>query len=141
MKSAALNYDRGPDCHERSSQAAQEAPSGANVYFLKDVTNSPASERAISSLPQELLALILDMAHEGASDDDPDSFPKFSIYIAASQVSKTWRLFALDNPLWWSRILISPPWKFEAIATYLKRSKECPIDMHISVHADRKSVV
>jgi len=85
-------------------------------------------------LPQELLTLILDIAHESANDDDPDSLPKSSIYIAASQVSKLWRLVALDNPLWWSRVLISPPWKLEAIATYLKRSKECPIDMHISVH-------
>src|SRR5437016_2165513 len=96
--------------------------------------NGSASERPISFLPQELLTLILNTAHEGANDDDPDVLRKSSIYIVASQVSKFWRSVALGNPLWWSRVLISPPWKLEAIATYLKRSKECPIDMHISVH-------
>ena len=95
--------------------------------------SSSTSARTISSLPQELLVSILDMAQEEASCDDPNYLAKSLVYFAASQVSKFWRVIAINNPLWWTRVLISPPWKLEAIATYLKRSKECPIEIHISV--------
>lgn len=104
---------------------------------MKDIANNNAtSERTISSLPQELLGSILDMAQEEANCDDPNDLTKSSVYVAASQVSKFWRLVAINNPLWWSHLFISPPWKLETIATYLKRSKECPIEMCISVHPD-----
>ena len=112
-------------------------PSVAVSNSMKDLaTNSPTSERTISSLPQELLASILDMAQEKANCGDPNDLTKSSVYLVASQVSKFWRLVAINNPLWWTHLFISPPWKLETIATYLKRSKECPIEMHISVHPD-----
>jgi hypothetical protein len=108
---------------------------------MEDITtNSLTTERTISSFPQELLASILDMAQEEANCDDPNDLTKSSVYFAASQVSKIWRSFAINNPLWWIHLLISPPWKLEAIATYLKRSKECPIEMHISIHPDYWSI-
>ena len=104
---------------------------------MKDIaSSSPTSERTISSLPQELLSSILEMAQEEANCDDPNDLTKSSVYFAASQVSKFWRLVAINNALWWTHLLISPPWKLDAIATYLKRSKECPIEMHISIHPD-----
>ncbi|KIM44317.1 hypothetical protein M413DRAFT_379087 [Hebeloma cylindrosporum] len=119
------------DYHERPHQGSMEvAPS---VSVIKDIATSGSK---ISSLPQEILESILDTAQEEANCAYPNDLTKSSVYLTASQVSKFWRSVAINNPLWWTYLLIFPPWKFDAIATYLKRSKACPIDMHISIHPD-----
>ncbi|KDR72927.1 hypothetical protein GALMADRAFT_101323 [Galerina marginata CBS 339.88] len=85
----------------------------------------------IECLPEELLNHILDILHDSfnGSNDGPQARKR--VIITASHVSRLWRFVALENPLWWSDIMITSPWRTEAIETYLERSKPCLLTLSV----------
>ncbi|KAF9524220.1 hypothetical protein CPB83DRAFT_820420 [Crepidotus variabilis] len=88
-------------------------------------------EGPVSSLPEEVLTLILNTLHLAEDHTDPKA--RLSVPRLASQVCSYWRFIALQNSLWWSCIYVTPPWRFEQLKMHLERSKECTLDMTISV--------
>lgn len=92
--------------------------------------NTP-KECHITTLPEEVLTLILDALHYDEDHTNPNG--RLRVPRLVSQVSSYWRFVALQNSLWWSYIYVNPPWKLEMLQTYLERSKECVLDMTISV--------
>lgn len=82
----------------------------------------------IDTLPPELLGYIFETTQTMLlpSEDDFRCFP----FIPA-QVSQYWRLTVLATPALWSNVDISPPWNLSAIQTYIDRSKESLIDLHL----------
>ncbi|KAF8966138.1 hypothetical protein BDZ97DRAFT_721780 [Flammula alnicola] len=118
--------------HNEAEDAKTDSP-GSNT---DSSTNCP-----IASLPQELLAFILDMARSDTIPvNEAGARPLKEILITASQVSSFWRFVVLENPLWWSCITITPPWNLDEIETYLKRSQQCPLDLRIYVHLNYHTI-
>ena len=89
-------------------------------------TNPP-----IASLPPEVLGSILNFVYE-ESDSDGNKRPNSPIVF--SHVCRFWRSVALDNSLWWTRIIVTPPWKLDEVGAFLDRSKECSLDLRIFVN-------
>jgi len=87
----------------------------------------------IASVPLDVLAYILNIVYQ-TSDNDKNKRPNSPIVF--SHVSRFWRSVALDNPLWWSRIIVIAPWKLDEVETFLKRSKECSLVLRIFVNID-----
>jgi hypothetical protein len=91
-------------------------------------TNPP-----IASVPPEVLGSILNFVYE-ESDSDGNKRPNSPIVF--SHVCRFWRSVALDNSLWWTRIIVTPPWKLDEVKTLLDRSKERSLDLRIFVNID-----
>jgi hypothetical protein len=91
-------------------------------------TNPP-----IASVPPEVLGSILNFVYE-ESDSDGNKRPNSPIVF--SHVCRFWRLVALDNSLWWTRIIVTPPWKLDEVGMFLNRSKERSLDLRIFVNID-----
>ncbi|KAF8966169.1 hypothetical protein BDZ97DRAFT_723606 [Flammula alnicola] len=90
-------------------------------------TNCP-----IDLLSQDLLTLILEYNMVRDATDTEES-PHLIIPVVVSQVSRFWRFVALETPLRWRRLSIFLPWNLDEDGAYLKRSKQCPIELGISM--------
>ena len=97
-----------------------------NSSYLDLNTDPP-----IASVPPEVLGYILNFVYE-KSDSDGNKRPNSPIVF--SHVCRFWRLVALDNSLWWARIIVTHPWKLDEVGAFLDRSKECPLDLRIFVN-------
>ena len=102
-----------------------------STKILKSSRLALTTDPPIASLPQEVLGYILNFVYQ-TSDSDKNKRPNTP--IAFSHVCKFWQSVALDNSLWWSRIIVTPPWKLIEVGTFLDRSKECPLDLRIFVN-------
>jgi len=91
------------------------------------------ADSPIASVPPEVLAYILNIVYQ-TSDNDKNQRPNSPIVF--SHVSRFWRSVALDNSLWWARIIVNAPWKLDEVGTFLERSKECSLDLRIFVNID-----
>lgn len=91
--------------------------------------------KSINTLPPEILCQIFEIARHSTSDshswDLPD--PRRFLPITVSQVSRRWREVALNSPLLWSYIDISPPWSFNTICLALSRAQTCPLIINLAV--------
>ncbi|KAF5374446.1 hypothetical protein D9615_009103 [Tricholomella constricta] len=91
----------------------------------------------IGSLPAEILGKIFEVANRSKTTED--HYPWSNPYqwkplpVAVSQVSSYWRDVALDSPLLWTEIDISPPWSLKTICLFLRRSKACPIHLNLTI--------
>ncbi|KAG6914927.1 hypothetical protein DXG01_014390 [Tephrocybe rancida] len=91
----------------------------------------------IGSLPPELLCQIFQLAShlESTGSKRPWSHPdrRRAFRTTVSQVSGHWRDVALETPLLWTDIDISPPWSFSGICLALSRAKTCPLSINLTV--------
>ncbi|KAJ3498967.1 hypothetical protein NLJ89_g10152 [Agrocybe chaxingu] len=124
------------------SSATLESPTSTEFlqmgqYIASRIPNGLV-EGPISTLPEEIILLILDMLVQediAAHEDSPrGSGDTISIVRTASQVCHFWRFITLQNTVWWSHIHVFPPWRPHAVAAALARSKDCPIELRISMH-------
>ncbi|KAF5319290.1 hypothetical protein D9619_008696 [Psilocybe cf. subviscida] len=92
----------------------------------------------ILCLPQEIQELILEMAQMERYkilSDGTVSMPYLNdTPLVASHVCRQWRSMVFGNPLWWSSIVIAPPFHLDRIELHLQRSQECPLDLRVFVH-------
>ncbi|KDR72930.1 hypothetical protein GALMADRAFT_252281 [Galerina marginata CBS 339.88] len=98
------------------------------VHSIGDSDYALPDRCPIASLPEELWTLILDIVVD-SFDHPSGSVARAKAPLIASQVSRSWRLSALENCHWWSTIAISGPWRMDAIEAYLERSKECLLEI------------
>ncbi|KDR72919.1 hypothetical protein GALMADRAFT_741309 [Galerina marginata CBS 339.88] len=110
------------------SQSTATFKDGVEIPNLK----APGIHSPIMHLSEELLTLILDTVRHSFDDESNASrLARTQVPIIASHVSRSWRFVALDNPLWWSTIMIISPWKTEVVEAYLQRSKQCPLVLSV----------
>ena len=102
-----------------------------DVQSPDTLKNSHLGLTTIASVPPEVLACILDFVYH-RSDSDKNKRPNSPVVF--SHVCKFWRSVALDNPLYWARIIVTPLWKLDEVETFLDRSKERPLDLRIFVN-------
>ncbi|KIM44297.1 hypothetical protein M413DRAFT_378722 [Hebeloma cylindrosporum] len=100
-----------------------------NLHLIPPL--SPTTDPPIASIPPDVLGYILNLVYE-KSDSDKNKRPNSPIVF--SHVCRFWRSVALDNSLWWSRVIVTPPWKLDEVGTFLSRSKDCPLDLRIFVN-------
>ncbi|KIM44276.1 hypothetical protein M413DRAFT_443296 [Hebeloma cylindrosporum] len=93
----------------------------------------PTADPPIASVPPDVLGYILNFVYQ-KSDGDKNKRPNSPIVF--SHVCRFWRSIALDNSLWWTRIIVTPLWNLDEVGTFLDRSKECPLDLRIFVNVD-----
>ncbi|KAG5636795.1 hypothetical protein H0H81_006816 [Sphagnurus paluster] len=91
----------------------------------------------IGSLPPEILGQIFETANQSNAKENTRPWDHLCrrkpLPIIISQVSSHWRDVALNSPLLWSEINISPPWSLRIIALFLARSKACPIHLNLTI--------
>ncbi|RDB28527.1 hypothetical protein Hypma_014941 [Hypsizygus marmoreus] len=91
----------------------------------------------IGSIPPEILCQIFEIANGVKQTEDyrPWSYPSRhkSLPIVVSQVSRYWRDVAINYPLLWTDIDISPPWSLNTIRLFLSRSQTCPIALSLAI--------
>ncbi|KIM44275.1 hypothetical protein M413DRAFT_443295 [Hebeloma cylindrosporum] len=95
-----------------------------------DICVGNTTDPPIASVPPDVLGYILNFVYQN-SDINENKHPNSPIVF--SHVCRFWRSIALDNSLWWTRIIVTPPWKLDEVGTFLARSKECPLDLRIFV--------
>lgn len=84
---------------------------------------------AVSSLPDDILAIIFEEAHESQVEGD---FSRVELEI--SHVCRRWREFALRLPRLWSKIRREQEQvNLGPVEAYLRRSQESPVSLEISV--------
>lgn len=77
--------------------------------------------------------IILDTVRESYENDSgKDALSRLRVVCRASRVCRSWRLMALQNPLWWTDIAIYMQ-RFNPVelTAYLERSRNCPLQMRI----------
>ncbi|KAG6832750.1 hypothetical protein H0H87_000599 [Tephrocybe sp. NHM501043] len=90
--------------------------------------------RPIGSLPPEILCQIFEFANYSQPVVDRRSHSHQSpLPITFSQVSAYWREVALEDPLLWTHVDVSPPWSFNGICMALSRAKACPLSINLTV--------
>ncbi|KAF9554899.1 hypothetical protein CPC08DRAFT_712470 [Agrocybe pediades] len=121
--------------------AGSSAEESHQLYSEKQTNISVEQPRKcpIANLSTELLTLILDIlreSYEGTTHSTEGPDPRGEVPVIASHVCGYWRSVALENPLWWSEIIVMPPVQLDRIAAYLERSKQCILDIQIFGHRD-----
>ncbi|KAG6903426.1 hypothetical protein C0995_005449 [Termitomyces sp. Mi166 len=91
--------------------------------------------KPINTLPPEILCQIFEAARHSTCDFRPwDLLDQRKLLpITVSQVSRYWREVALNSPLLWSYIDISPPWSFNTICLALSRAQTCPLTINLTI--------
>ncbi|KAH8093967.1 hypothetical protein BXZ70DRAFT_374312 [Cristinia sonorae] len=84
----------------------------------------------ISHLPPEILSNIFRLCQWGAAEVDGGFFSK---WISVTHVCHHWREVALHDPILWSAVSITASCPVNALAIILARSKQLPLDMHVSL--------
>ncbi|KAG5645088.1 hypothetical protein DXG03_006902 [Asterophora parasitica] len=117
-----------------AGRAALFKPAQRDIYQRLRLINQATP---IGFLPPEILGQIFDVAIRSKPPEDnfPWSHPwrRRSLPVTLSQVSGYWREVALNSPLLWSDVDISPPWALNIIRLYLTRSKSCPIHLNLGI--------
>jgi len=83
-----------------------------------------------NELPPELLVHIFEMAQNIFFPLDQHLFWRFPFVLG--KVSRYWRQVAYGAPTLWSNVDISPRRDLGGLQVYLGRSKESPIDLHLT---------
>ncbi|KDR72914.1 hypothetical protein GALMADRAFT_252259 [Galerina marginata CBS 339.88] len=113
--------DPQPSVHTRSGNFLE--PNANDRGHEPSPYSSP-----ISCLSEDLLTLILHMVRDSFDDLD-DSAARAKVPFIASHVSRFWRFCAIGYPFLWSTIVIILPWNQDIVEAYLRRSKQCFLDI------------
>ncbi|GLB40727.1 putative P-loop containing nucleoside triphosphate hydrolase protein [Lyophyllum shimeji] len=93
--------------------------------------------KPVNTLPPEILVRVFELAAQSSVEQDrrPWGHPRrrTPFPITVSHVSAHWRDLALNSPLLWTDIDISPPWSLKRIRLFLARSKTCLIHMNLAI--------
>ena len=95
-----------------------------------EVSSSHGHEASLANeLPPELLLYIFEIAQNMLL---PSEYPFRHFPLVLGDVSHYWRQVAFGAPTLWSNVVISHPWDLTVLRTYLDRSKDYPIDLHLT---------
>ncbi|KAF8895316.1 hypothetical protein BD779DRAFT_1608930 [Infundibulicybe gibba] len=84
------------------------------------------SQSPVLRLPSELLSSIFVMGVLGMGDEDPVMVPTIML------VCRYWSETALNTPILWAKISVSPHDSLDKARRKLARSKSCPLDITIN---------
>ncbi|EDR10307.1 uncharacterized protein LACBIDRAFT_325254 [Laccaria bicolor S238N-H82] len=103
---------------------------------LSDLEVSSADGKAAlaNELPPELLVYIFEIAQNMLPPSE-HLFRHFPLILGG--VSHYWREVAFGAPMLWSNVDISHPRNLAVLRTYLNRSKDYPIDLHLTYDITR----
>ncbi|KAG6811824.1 hypothetical protein H0H92_005684 [Tricholoma furcatifolium] len=143
LRSAPSSFD---DCTTKTAAHLSAVPQGDMVSHVPAVKRARLSTlyqrlhsfnqaTPIGSLPPEILCYIFELAHLKAGNFRPWHHPdqRRPVPFTVSQVSGHWREVALNSPLLWSYVDISPPWSFTSICLALCRTKDCPLTINLTI--------
>ena len=95
-----------------------------------EVSSSHGHEASLANeLPPELLVYIFEIAQNLLL---PSEYLFRHFPLVLGDVSHYWRQVAFGAPTLWSNVVISHPWDLTVLRTYLDRSKDYPIDLHLT---------
>ncbi|KAF7979619.1 hypothetical protein HWV62_41952 [Athelia sp. TMB] len=118
---ASLSLQMSDIQNARNALSAQIETLDAKFHCLQAEYNYICSKTAaITTLPNELVALIFQEAHQSGH------YPRRSI----AQVSRHWREIATRTPQLWTDIHIG---NLEMAALYMERSKALPFDVRVRI--------
>ncbi|KAF9013231.1 hypothetical protein BDQ17DRAFT_1343029 [Cyathus striatus] len=92
------------------------------------------SQSPVLRIPSELLSSIFIMGVLGMGDENPVMVPTLML------VCKYWAEVALNTPVLWAKISVSPHDSLEKARRRLERSKSCPLDVTVNFGARLESV-
>ncbi|KAG6839416.1 hypothetical protein C0991_002788 [Blastosporella zonata] len=120
----------GTPSHCNGSKRLSSAPRPNFYERLRSINQGTP----IGSLPPEILCHIFEMANHSKSTDRWSPLDQRSpLPVTFSQVSGYWRDVALEDPLLWTHVDISPPWSFNRICMDLSRAKSCPLSINLTI--------
>ena len=100
-----------------------------STFIQSEYKNAKAKAAVISSLPEEILAIIFETGHVASSVEKTNR----PFEIRVSHVSQRWRNIALQTPRIWTNICrVSYQQCLDSITAYLERSKAVTLDLYIS---------
>ncbi|KAG5342312.1 hypothetical protein C0989_003441 [Termitomyces sp. Mn162] len=119
-------------CGGTEPLSASKRVQAPNLYHRLYLINQA---KPINTLPSEILCQIFETARHSTSESRPWDLPdqRKLLPITISQVSRHWREVALNNPLLWSYIDVSPPWSFPTVCLALSRAQTCPLTINLAI--------
>lgn len=101
-----------------------------SVNIQPESNDANDNTAAISSLPEEILAIVFEIGHT----DFPAERLKDLFEISVSHVSRQWREVALRTPRIWNKIRrVKHQNCLDSIAAYLQRSKVVALDLRVEI--------